>query len=167
MSTTASYQRETVVTHPIDIVEEIVNANDWAFERTADDEVVIEISGRWCDYRLYFVWEPDLNALYFSCLLDMRVADKKSAIFELLAVINERLWVGHFDMCSDEGMPVYRYTTLMRGMGGASVEQVEDVIDIALTECERFYPAFQLVLWGGKTPSDALTAAMLEPVGEA
>ena len=41
------------------------------------------------------------------------------------------------------------------------------MVDIAITECERFYPAFQFVLWGGKSPVDALQAAMLECVGEA
>jgi hypothetical protein len=49
----------------------------------------------------------------------------------------------------------------------ASAEQVEDLVDIALSECERFYPAFQLVLWGGKKPADAMAAAMIDPVGEA
>jgi len=56
---------------------------------------------------------------------------------------------------------------LLRGALGASVEQIEDLVDIALTECERFYPAFQLVVWGGKGPGDAITAAMIDPVGEA
>jgi hypothetical protein len=56
---------------------------------------------------------------------------------------------------------------LLRGARGASAESLEDMIDIAITECERFYPAFQFVLWGGKTPAEALEAAMLECVGEA
>jgi hypothetical protein len=41
------------------------------------------------------------------------------------------------------------------------------MIDIAITECERFFPAFQLVLWGGKSPAEALQMAMLDCVGEA
>jgi hypothetical protein len=56
---------------------------------------------------------------------------------------------------------------LMRGMPGASVEQLEDLLEIALTECERFYPAFQYVVWGGKTPTEAMDAALLTTVGEA
>jgi len=40
-------------------------------------------------------------------------------------------------------------------------------VDIAVAECERFYPAFQLLLWGGKSPDEAVAAAMLETVGEA
>ena len=55
----------------------------------------------------------------------------------------------------------------LRGAPGASAESLEDMVDIALTECERFFPAFQFVLWGGKPPADALQAAMLDCVGEA
>jgi hypothetical protein len=56
---------------------------------------------------------------------------------------------------------------LLRGIGAASVEQVEDLVDIALSECERFYPAFQLVIFGGKPAEEAMTAAIIEPIGEA
>ena len=48
-----------------------------------------------------------------------------------------------------------------------SSEQVEDLVDIAVSECERFYPAFQLVIWGGKPAAEALAVAMIDPVGEA
>ena len=62
---------------------------------------------------------------------------------------------------------MFRHTLLLRGAGRVSAEQFEDLVDIAFSECERFYPAFQFVLWGGKTPEEALAAAMLETVGEA
>ena len=42
-----------------------------------------------------------------------------------------------------------------------------DLVDIALSECERFYPAFQLVIWGGKPAEEAMATAMIEPIGEA
>ena len=42
-----------------------------------------------------------------------------------------------------------------------------DLVDIALSECERFYPAFQFVVWGGKSPAQAIASAMIDPVGEA
>jgi hypothetical protein len=41
------------------------------------------------------------------------------------------------------------------------------MVEIALTESERFYPSFQYVIWGGKTPDQAMTMAMLDPVGRA
>jgi hypothetical protein len=62
---------------------------------------------------------------------------------------------------------MFRHTTLLRGAQAASQEQLEDLVDIALTECERFYPAFQFILWGGKSASEAVSAAILDTVGEA
>ena len=154
--------------NPIDLVEEIVIANDWAHDRADDDELVVEISGRWCDYRLYFVWQEEISALLFSCGFDMKVPKgRRAAIYELLSVANEKLWLGHFDISGEDNSPAFRHAVLLRGMPAASTEQVEDLVDIALSECERFYPAFQLVVWGGKKPDQAIAAAMIDPVGEA
>jgi hypothetical protein len=94
-------------------------------------------------------------------------AHKRSAVAELLALINEKLWLGHFDVCSDELVPMFRHTVLLRGAGGVSPEQLEDLVDIAISECERFYPAFQFLLWGGRKPDQAIEAALLDTVGEA
>jgi hypothetical protein len=40
-------------------------------------------------------------------------------------------------------------------------------VEIALMESERYYPAFQFVISGGKTASEAVTASILDTVGEA
>ncbi|HTT78961.1 MAG TPA: YbjN domain-containing protein [Stellaceae bacterium] len=154
--------------NPIDLVEEIVVANDWAHDRASEEEMIVEISGRWCDYRLYFLWQEELTALHFSCGFDLKVPKRRRGpLYELLALANERLWLGHFDLAAGEASPAFRYAVLLRGNDAASSEQVEDLVDIALTECERFYPAFQMVVWGGKAPEEAMEAAMIEPIGEA
>jgi hypothetical protein len=41
------------------------------------------------------------------------------------------------------------------------------MVNVALSESERFYPAFQFVIWGGKPPEEAVAAALIDPVGEA
>jgi len=159
---------EEAAANPLDVVEQLVSANEWAFDRRSDDEMAVEVPGRWCDYSLYFAWREDIGALHFTCAFDMKVqSGKRGAIHELLALVNERLWLGHFGLWTDEGVPMFRHATLLRGQGGASMEQVEDLVDIALNECERFYPAFQFVIWGGNTAQDAIAAALLDTVGEA
>src|ERR1700756_2319361 len=153
--------------NPIDLVEEIVVANDWAHDRASEEEMIVEISGRWCDYRLYFLWQEELSALHFSCGFDMKVPKRRRGpLYELLALANERLWLRHFDLAAGEASPSFRYAVLLRGIGTASAEQVEDLVDIALSECERFYPAFQFVVWGGKSPAQAIASAMMDQVGE-
>ncbi|MGH6988947.1 MAG: YbjN domain-containing protein [Stellaceae bacterium] len=154
--------------NPIDLAEEIVLANQWAHDRASNDELVVEISGKWSDYRLLFLWQREIAALHFSCSFEMKVPKmRRPAVLELLAGINERLWLGHFDLVTDDYSPAFRQGVLLRGAGGASAEQIEDLVDIAVTECERFYPAFQLVVWGGRPSEEAIAAAMIDPVGEA
>ena len=154
--------------NPLDLLEDIVGTNDWTFERLSPEEMLVEVSGRWCHYRLFFFWQEDVSAMQFSCQFDMRVpGSRRSAVVELLAMINERMWLGHFDIDAEEASPMFRQTTLLRGAPSASVEQLEDLVEIALTECERFYPAFQFVIWGGKSASEAVSAAILDTIAEA
>src|SRR4029077_20672253 len=123
--------------NPIDLVEEIVIANDWAHDRAGEDELIVEIPGRWYDYRLYFLWQGELSALHFSCVLDMKVPKRRRGVlYELLALANERLWLGHFDLAAGDNSPSFRYAVLLRGLSSLSSEQVEDVVDIAVSECE-------------------------------
>ncbi len=162
-----SYDTPTVA-NPLDLVEQVISANDWAFDRRSESDMAAEAPGKWCDYGLYFCWSNEISVMHFSCAFDLKAPEKRrSALYELLAKANEKLWIGHFGMDEDTGMPIYRHSVLLRGTPSASAESIEDLVDIALTECERFFPAFQFVLWGGKSPSDALEAAMLECIGEA
>ncbi len=154
--------------NPLDLLEEIVTANEWSFERAGDDEMAIEFPGHWCGYHLHFVWSEELSAMHLSCFMDMRIPKKRlTAVAELLRLVNNKMWLGHFVVPHEETTPVFRHTVVLRGARGMSVEQLEDLVDIALTECERFYPAFQFVTWGGKTAEEAVEASLLDTVGEA
>ncbi len=154
--------------NPIDVLEELVGANDCSFSRHSDTELMREVSCHWSGYQMYFLWQHDMGVLFFSCQLELRVPEtKRPEVFELLATVNENLWIGHFDLVSEGAAPVYRHTVPLRGAAGASAEQLEDLIDAAVIECERFYPALQLVVWGGRSIADALTVARMDTVGRA
>ena len=159
---------KTSSNNPLELLVEIVGANEWAYERSSSDELAVEINGRWCNYSLFFIWQAEIGALHFSCVFETRIHQESfKSVYALLAAINEKLWLGHFDLSSEDGMPMFRHTLLLRGAGPASVEQLEDLVDISVSESDRYYPAFQFVIWGGKTPKEALDAALIEVVGEA
>src|SRR5208337_502910 len=102
MSITLAYD-EGPVLNPLDLVEQFATANDWAFDRRSDDELAAEVPGRWCNYSLYFAWREDMGAMHFTCAFDMKVPDnKRLTIYELLGLVNEKLWLGHFGLWEDE-----------------------------------------------------------------
>ena len=113
---------------------------------------------------------PEDQVLQFLAFPDIKVGpEKRSAIFEALSLINEQLWLGHFEMWSGSGLVVFRHSTILdaREGEGLSLEQAEAIAEAAVEECERFYPVFQFVLWGGKSPGEAISAALIETHGEA
>ena len=154
--------------NPLDLIEQIVAANEWPFDRYSEDEMNVGVEGAWTRYHMWFAWRQDNEALQFSCAYDLKVPENKlTSVYWLLALINEKMWLGHFDIWAHEGLLMFRHALLYRGGAGATPSQLEDLVEIALKECERFYPAVQFVIWGGKPPTEALAAAMLEPEGEA
>ena len=95
------------------------------------------------------------------------IEDRRAATLEALSLINEQLWMGHFELWSASGMILYRHATLLGQDGGLPIDMAETLVQTAIDECERFYPVFQFVLWGGKTPAEAIAAALIETRGEA
>jgi len=153
--------------NPLDVVEDIVAVLDWAHERRSDSEMSVQAPGTWADYNLFFAWSEDMRAIHLSCAFEMRNPVRESPeLFKLLALINERMWLGHFALWSAEKLPMFRQTMFVP-IGGASEEPLERLVEIALGECERFFPAFQFVVWGGKSAEEAVEAAMLDTQGEA
>jgi hypothetical protein len=154
--------------HPLDIAEQLAEARDWIFDRPGDEELVAEIASNWCNYRIWFTWHAELGALIFSCAFDNKLPEScREKVYPLLSKVNEKLWVGHFDISPDDGCITFRHTQLMRGSKGATSEQIEDLLDIAIAECERFYPAFQTVIWSDKSVDNALELALFDTIGEA
>jgi hypothetical protein len=154
--------------NPLDLVEQLVSANEWPADRSGDEELAAAVEGHWNRYQLWFTWRAEQGLLQFSCAFDLRVpVHRLSDVRALLAMINERMWLGHFDYVSDGGMLMFRHALLLGTERGATPTQIEDLVEVALNESERYFPAFMFLLWGGKTPDDALVATMLETVGEA
>jgi hypothetical protein len=153
---------------PLDVFEGVMADSDWACERSGEDELTAAVRGSWCTYQVRLVWRADDQVLQLVCLLDMRVAEaKRQVCYETLGLINERLWLGHFDMWASDGDLLYRHATAVDPEVGISAAQAEVLIQAAIAECERFYPVFQFVLWAGKRPVEAIELAMLETAGEA
>ena len=154
--------------HPLAVIEDIAANNNWAFERSGDDEVTIVSRGEWTDYQLSFTWMSEIEALHLACAFDMKIpVTRRDEVQRLIGSINEQLWVGHFDIWTHTGTVMYRQALLLPGGLTASSAQCEAMLSSALNACERYYPALQFVVWAGKSASEAMDAAMFDTQGEA
>lgn len=154
--------------HPVDIIEQIASINDWSFERQDDDEISISVRGSWSDYHVSFNWMSDLESLHVASAFDLKVPDpRRTEIKQLISLVNEQLWIGHFDMWSHEGVVLFRNSHLLSGGAEVTPQQCEALLRSATEACDLYYQAFQFVVWAGKDAGDALSQVMFETVGEA
>jgi hypothetical protein len=154
--------------NPLDVVEHMAAGNNWPFERAGEDEIALVVTGRWTNYQVSFTWMNDIEALHLACAFDMKVPELRlSDVQQLIALINEQLWIGHFDVWTQNGLVMFRHALVLAGGVAASDQQCEAVFGAGLDTCERYFPAFQFVVWAGKSEREAMDAAMFETSGEA
>ncbi|MBE8191566.1 MAG: hypothetical protein HAW65_04350 [Alphaproteobacteria bacterium] len=155
------------IEHPIDLIESLASTREWSCERSGDDELNLCVVGKHSDYHLAVNWRIDLASLHVASVMDIRVPQsKRSEMCELLALINEQLWLGHFDSWSGDGTLLFRIPVLVSAEGLAPY-QCTELIDHAVEACDRFFPAFQFVIWAGHTPQEALKSSLFETQGDA
>lgn len=154
--------------HPIDIVETLATNRDWDFDRIADDQIAMAVEGSWRTYAITLAWSDYDETLRMICTFDMEPpADRLPALFETLNSANDTSWAGAFSLWQEQKLMVYRYGLVLSGGASASPEQIDHLLHNAVLYCERFYPAFQLVCWGGEEPAKAMEIAIAEAYGRA
>ena len=103
--------------NPLDDVECMFANQTHTTERRNSNEIVVEVSGKWDNMLLFFAWEENMNCLHISCLLNLEPANVNlPSIFELLALLNEDLWVGYFSYWEEMKMPVFKSVPLEKVM---------------------------------------------------
>jgi hypothetical protein len=85
----------------------------------------------------------------------------------LLALINPRVWMGHFELWIEDGEVVFRNAMTLPHGERPTMAQAASMIDTAVEAADRFYPAFDFLLNGGKSPEDSMAMCMFDTVGQA
>jgi hypothetical protein len=153
---------------PLDVVERVLNAENLEFDRTEDGDLAFALAGDWKDYELWFAWRPEADCLQLCLSIDLRAPKPgRGAMYELLSLINQRVWMGHFEVWSEDGEIVFRLAMAMPSGERPTLAQAASMIDAAVEAADRFYPAFDFMLCGAKGPEEAIAACMFETVGHA
>ncbi|HVY32992.1 MAG TPA: YbjN domain-containing protein [Caulobacteraceae bacterium] len=153
---------------PLDVVERVLAAENLSFDRTDDGDLAFALAGDWKDYELWFAWRPEADCLQLCLSLDIRARkSKRNQAFALLSMINQRVWLGHFELWPEDGEIVFRHALSLPSGDRPTLAQAASMIDAAVEGADRFYPAFDFLLNGGKNPEESIAACMFETVGQA
>jgi hypothetical protein len=167
MDTPQSDEDVLVALDPLDVVEHVLTAENLQFDRTEDGDLAFTLAGDWKDYELWFAWRPEADCLQLCLSVDIQVAkEMRPQAFELTATINQRVWLGHFEVW-DDGEIVFRHAMALMTGERPTLAQAAAMIDVAMEAADRFFPAFDFLAKGAHSPAEAMAACMFETVGEA
>lgn len=165
---TATANRFADVTNPLDRVERLAERKAWALDRLNEHEIIMGVTGGWCDLQLSLTWSEELELMLAACTYDLKVPEpRQTEVMRLVCLVNARLNHGHFDIWPTEGRIVFRDAIPLEGGAEATEGQCDQLIRDGLGNCQRYYPAIQLVIWAGQTAEHALDNALIETMGEA
>ena len=154
--------------HPIDIVESLATHNEWDFDRIAEDQIAMAVEGQWRTYSITLAWSGYDETLRMVCTFDLEPPEEKCPdLFALLNDINDQCWAGAFTYWAEQKLMVYRYGLVLAGGQVASADQIDTMIAAAVMSAERYYPALQMLIWGNRTPAEAMQVAIAEAYGRA
>ena len=103
--------------------------------------------------------------LYISCALDVKIPNYRvNDISDFLVSINEKLLIGHFEVWTEDSWPVLKQSFPVPSNQSLCRNQLEQASLLALKECEKFYPAFQIFAWDNKDVKSTLQHIMLEAI---
>jgi hypothetical protein len=166
MALSEQYMQEDL--HPIDIVQHIAQDHEWDFDRIADDQIAMAVEGQWRTYSITLAWSGYDEVLRLVCTFEMEPPrDKLPVLYEMLNEVNDQCWAGAFTYWDEPKLMVYRYGLVMTGGQEVNADQIDTLITAAVLSAERYYPAFQLAVWGDRTPKQALEVAIAEAYGRA
>src|SRR6201996_5370043 len=114
---------------PLDVVEHVLSAENLTFDRTEDGDLAFTLAGDWKDYELWFAWRPEADCLQLCLSVDLQVTpEQRAAAFELTSIINQRVWLGHFEVW-DDGEVVFRHAMALMTGERPTLAQAAAMID--------------------------------------
>lgn len=153
---------------PLDVVEHVLNAENLSFDRTEDGDLAFTLTGDWKDYELWFAWRPEADCLQLCLSIDRKAgAEQRPGVQELVNLVNQRVWLGHFEVWADDGEVIFRHALCLPDGERPTPAQTASMIDAAMEAADRFYPAFDFLLLGAHSAKEAMAACMFETHGHA
>ena len=153
--------------NPINIFEKIIISNNWAFERPIDDEIFVEIPTKYSNLIVQVTWLKNEKKIDIKATFYIKMDFSSNIeVYKLLNLINREIDFGHFQI-NDSKYPTFKYSIICRGGKNIKPDLLKTTLSYAISESEKYFPTFQIVLWAGKKAEEAITFLDFETEGKA
>jgi hypothetical protein len=151
----------------LDSAEAVLCADSRPYERL-NNELHFATSISYTEMHGHIAMREDKSSVGIAYVFEQKVPKAKFLeVLQLIGLLNESMWLGHFEINSMEDNIIWRHTLALIGRPDPEPQEFAAIMAAGVEACERFYPAFNFLLWAGKSPREAAEAALFETAGEA
>ena len=151
----------------LDTFEELAAQKGWELERHESGEIHLCLGIRGSTLYVSVTELSAYEALHFAFVADFKVPKRRHfQMQKLIRIINEHLWVGHFDLYVGPREVMFRHALLLAGQDSVA-EACEGIMAFGRTTWERYLPALVMVADNVATPEDALQFIRFDTDGSA
>lgn len=151
----------------IDVAEAVATKMNMLCSRS-DNEFVVQLrNGK---FMLSVFVRSDYDVMHFSCDLKLTVPKSKlNAILKAIAQVNERIWVGHFDLLSTDNSIVYSLTIPFMSSFVVDKSLVASIYQSISDDCDKFYNYFFMLVHekSSKNRDSSLKALFIDTYAKA
>lgn len=150
---------------PLEVIENVLLEHDHEYQRL-DDELVAELETRWGYARFHMKLDERGETLLSEALYDHRYPIARRAVIEqTINAVNHKLRDCGFGL-NEDGALFLQYEIALR-RGQLEPATIVTMLEEARVVLEKFYPAFQKIVWGEQRPEQVLEACLFETVAHA
>ena len=81
--------------------------------------------------------------------------------------LGTKINLGYFHYCSKLDTVFFKYQVSVKGFDFLTEEQIDDILNVVIKECDKYFPAFYLFFFKKQDPKYALSASLIETNGQA
>lgn len=149
----------------IDTIENALKKQDYKYSRLEESELDVSIPP---NYNLTILLRNDYNILHFSNDLNIICPEDRLAVAEdSIIKVNERIWLGHFDLLSMDNRIVFSFSLPFADTIVLDEDYIEDILFMILDESDRFYHYFKMILSDKQIPNFSIGTLFKTAIGEA
>ena len=155
-----------VAPDPLLALEAAAERLGWACLRAEEAELLLSAEMPGVTMQLSAQWLAAEETLQVAATWDMPVPEARlREVAALVQLVNTRLPLGHFELWGCK--VVFRHAQMMAERDFADEERAQRLLRRLAQACAQYHPAFQFVIWAGKSAEEALAACLFETIGEA
>ena len=131
--------------NPIDCIEDHIYKFDVEPLRYSADHLGLKCNGSWSKHEIAIVWNETNKIINFSTCYDFKNKGKVTkGIYSLISSINEKINLGYFHYYSKLETVFFKYHVSIKGFDYLTSEQIDDILNVVINECDKYFPAFYL-----------------------